>query len=380
MPSPTISEVAKQAGVSRATVSRVLNNNPHVDEALRKRVLDTIEALGYQPNRSARRLRAQSSSVIGLVISDIQNPYFISVIRGVEDASYAAQMSIILCNSDEDKAKQQMHLRVLEGERVAGLIIVPARSDEGDDLARLQKAGIPVILLDRIVNSIQVDTVRVDNARGAYDAVAHLVGLGYRRIAMISGPTTLTTGSERFRGYRDALHAAGIAVDESLVKVGDFRADSGYRLAKELLAAQPPDAIFVANNLMTLGVMHYLREAGVHVPEGMPLVGFDDMPWSAELYSPLTAVSQPTYELGQEAVALLVRRIANASAPFRSVVLQTKLIVRESCGSLLKRAAPHDQSGASIGDGFSHPNPSEIYRGGIVNKRTVLRQRRRGER
>lgn len=386
MASPTISEVAKQAGVSRATVSRVLNNNPHVDAALRKRVLDTIEALGYQPNRSARRLRAQSSSVIGLVISDIQNPYFISVIRGVEDASYAAEMSIILCNSDEDYAKQRIHLRVLEGERVAGLIIVPARSDVGEDLARLQRAGIPVILLDRIVESIQVDTVRVDNARGAYDAVAHLAGLGYRRIAMIGGPATLTTGSERFRGYRDALQAAGLAVDQSLIKVGDFRAESGYRLAQDLLAANPPDAIFVANNLMTLGVMQYLREAGVRVPDEMPLVGFDDMPWSAELYSPLTAVSQPTYELGQEAVALLVRRIANANAPFRSVVLQTRLIVRESCGAKLRQGprqgqgASHDGGTPAIGDTLPQPNPTEIERSARMSASTLLQKRRRGER
>ncbi|MCC7209927.1 MAG: LacI family DNA-binding transcriptional regulator [Anaerolineae bacterium] len=381
MPSPTISEVAKQAGVSRATVSRVVNNNPRVDPALRMRVLATIEALGYQPNRSARRLRAQSSSVIGLVISDIQNPYFISVIRGVEDASYAAEMSIILCNSDEDYAKQRMHLRVLEGERVAGLIIVPARSDEGEDLARLQNAGIPVILLDRAIESIPVDTVGVDNARGAYDAVKHLIGLGCRRIAMISGPMTLTTGTERFRGYRDAHQDAGLAVEEALVKVGDFRAESGYRLAKELLAAQPPDAIFVANNLMTLGVMHYLREAGVRVPEGMPLVGFDDMPWSAELYSPLTAVSQPTYELGQEAVALLLRRIANANAPFRSVVLQTKLIVRESCGAKLRQAERMAKDGsAPATTAAARPSPIDVLQRARHVTRSPFRKRRRDER
>lgn len=332
----TIKDVAQSAGVSSATVSRVLNNNPQVDEAMRVRVMDAIDRLSYQPNRDARRLRAQTSNVVGLVISDIQNPYFISVIRGVEDAAYARQMNVVLCNSSEDLEKQAMYLRVMEAERVAGLILVPCHSQRDDDVKRLQKSGIPVILLDRALQNVQMDAVIVDNLRGAYDAVTHLISLGRRRIGLIGGLPHVRTGQDRDQGYRDALKAAKLPIDEKLMRGGDFTMETGYRLALDLLSdPQPPDALFVANNLMTLGALRALREKRIRVPEDVALVGFDDMPWSGELYSPLTAISQPTYELGQEAVHLLLRRLAKPEAVWHTVMLQTKLVVRESCGALL---------------------------------------------
>lgn len=337
MSNVTIRDVAAQAGVSRATVSRVLNNNPAVDTVLRERVVEAVRALGYQPNRAARRLRAQISNVIGLIISDIQNPYFISVIKGVEDVAYAHQMSVILCNSDEDPAKEQMYLRVMAAEHVAGLVIVPSQIKEAQSLDRLRQMGIPVTLLDRFTPDVEVDAVKVDNERGAYDAVRHLTGLGYRRIAIITGVLSLTTGRERYTGYQMALAAAGLPREPSLVKEGDFKTESGYRLTRELWASgRPPDALFVSNNLMTLGALRALRELAVRVPQQLALVGFDDMPWSGDLYSPLTSVSQPTYELGAEAVNLLLRRLADPASPFRTVMLQPRLIVRESCGAALR--------------------------------------------
>ncbi|MCA9902616.1 MAG: LacI family DNA-binding transcriptional regulator, partial [Anaerolineae bacterium] len=241
----TIKDVAERAGVSNATVSRVLNNNPQVDENLRLRVLEAVNTLGYQPNRDARRLRAQSSNVIGLIISDIQNPYFISVIGGVEDAAYARQMNVILCNSNEDLTKQAMYLRVMDAERVAGLIIVPCHCKETDDILRLSKTGVPIILLDRVLSNSHMDAVLVDNVRGAQEAVTHLIDLGYRRIAIIGGPTYIQTGRDRNQGYRNALAAAGLPIDECLIRSGDFKMDSGYRLASELVNSDaPPDAIF----------------------------------------------------------------------------------------------------------------------------------------
>jgi DNA-binding LacI/PurR family transcriptional regulator len=336
MSNTTIDDVARRAQVSRATVSRVLNNNHRVDESLRRRVLEAVQALGYQPNHVARRLRAQSSTVIGLIISDIQNPYFLSVVRGVEDAAYANRMSIVLCNSDEDTAKQKLYLQVMESERVAGLILVPTSSVDSAGLERLQQIGIPVVLLDRSVNGLQVDVVKVDNVRGAYDAVRHLIDLGHRRLGTLAGSLHLSTGYERYQGYRNALSAAGMPVDETLVKYGDFKTESGYRLTHELMSLpQPPDAIFAANNMMALGALRALRELAVRIPEEIRLVSFDDMPWSGELYSPLTSVSQPTYELGQDAVRLLLNRIARRDAPYRTVMLQTQLVVRESSGAAL---------------------------------------------
>lgn len=338
MATATIDDVAKYAQVSRATVSRVLNNNPTVDADMRARVMDAIQALGYQPNRAARRLRAQSSSVVGLIISDIQNPYFLSVIRGVEDAAYAEKMSLILCNSDEDPAKERMYLNVMQAEQVAGLIIVPAHSGNGQDLNELRQAGIPIILLDRVVKHVDVDAIKVDNEHGAFEAVTHLIDLGYRRIATIAGSRHLTTGRERYQGYRSALEAADIPLNEKWVKFGNFKTETGYDLARELMQdPEPPDAIFVANNLMSLGALRAFREQSIRVPEDVAIVGFDDLPWSGELYAPLTAVSQPTYELGKEAVNLLLGRLANPDSPVRTVVLQPRLIIRESCGAKLKR-------------------------------------------
>ncbi|MBI5958686.1 MAG: LacI family DNA-binding transcriptional regulator [Chloroflexi bacterium] len=335
MTTPTLKDVADHAQVSRATVSRVLNNNPSVDEDLRVRVLESIRLLGYQPNRAARRLRASSSDVLGLIISDIENPFFISVVRGVEDSAYANHMSVVLCNTDEDPVKQRMYLSVMQAERVAGLIISPTNANE--DFAELRQVGIPIILLDRRTDKFETDAVSIDNVGGAYLAVKHLIDLGYERIGMIGGSPHLTTGRERYEGYRKALHAAGMKIDEKLIKVGNFKTESGYALAKEFITSpQPPRAIFVANNLMTLGTLRVLREHGVRVPQDIALVGFDDMPWSSELCPPLTAVSQPTYELGQETVQLLLRRLADSDAPIRTVTLQPRLVIRESCGAVLQ--------------------------------------------
>jgi DNA-binding LacI/PurR family transcriptional regulator len=336
MTTPTLKDVAEYAQVSRATVSRVLNNNPSVDEEMRVRVLEAVRHLGYQPNRAARRLRASSNDVLGLIISDIENPFFISVVRGVEDIAYANQMSVVLCNTDEDPEKQRMYLRVMQAERVAGLIISPTSIHE--DFTALRQVGIPVILLDRRTDSFEADAVSVDNVAGAYLAVKHLTDLGYERIGIIGGSPHLTTGRERYDGYRKALTAAGIKIDEKLIKIGNFKTESGYTLAKEFITSpQPPQAIFVANNLMTLGTMRAMREHEIRIPQDIALVGFDDMPWSSELCPPLTAVSQPTYELGQETVQLLLRRLADPQASIRTVTLQPRLVVRESCGALLRR-------------------------------------------
>jgi len=334
MPAPTLSDVAQRAGVSRATVSRVLNNHPSVAEHLRIRVEEAARVLGYQPNRAARRLRTSTSDVLGLIISDIENPFFTSVVRGVEDAAYAHQMSVVLCNSDENPVRQRMYLRVLQAEHVAGLIICPTHVNDGQDFSELSRAGTPIILLDRRVDNFEADAVTVDNVGGAYLAVKHLVDLGYTQIGMVGGPLHLTTGRERYEGYCRALQSGCLDSDESLVKLGDFKTDSGYHLTQELIALpDPPQAVFVANNLMTLGALRALRERGLQIPWDVAMVGFDDMLWSGELCPPLTAVSQPTYELGQETVQLLLRRLEEPHAPYRNVVLQPRLIVRESCGA-----------------------------------------------
>ena len=336
MASATLKDVAKYANVSQATVSRVLNGNTTVDEVMRDRVHAAILALGYQPNRAARRLRAPSSTVIGLIISDVENPFFMPIIRGVEDAAYARNMNIILCNSDEDISKQSMYLDVMRAERVAGLILIPSPGTSSKSLNTLVQSGIGLTLIDRCLEGVTADTVKVDNVSGAYSAVKHVIDLGYRRIAIIIHSPNISTGPERYEGYLKALNSAHIAFDPDLVKYGDISIESGYQAAYHLLnLPNPPDAIFASNNVMSMGALRAFRELGKRVPEDIALIGFDNLPWLGEFASPLTAISQPSYELGQEAVALLLRRIAQPSAPARTVILQTTLIVRESCGSSL---------------------------------------------
>lgn len=335
MPIVTIQTVADYARVSRATVSRVLNNNPKVDSDIRERVLQAVEVLGYQPNRVARRLRTQSRDVIGVIISDIQNPHFTSIIRGIEDTAYLNQMNLVLCNSDEDSIKFRTYLRVMQAESVAGLIVVPTHADqEREALESIKRNGIPIILLDREIEGFEVDAVRIDHRLGAYQAVSHLIRLGRQRIGIIYND--VSTGWQRYAGYTDALNEAGIPIDLDLVKTSDHTRESSYDRTRDLMRlSSPPDALFTSFNMVTLGALHVLHELHIDVPQDVALVGFDDMPWADELFSPLTAVAQPTYELGQTAARLLLERLNAPDSPFQTAVLPTQLIVRQSCGSAL---------------------------------------------
>lgn len=328
-----IRDVAKAAGVSTATVSRVMNDHPYITDETRIKVLQAMDQLGYQPSRVARRLRMQATNIFGLILSDIANPFFTTVVRGIEDLAYANKYSLLLCNSDEDRAKEALYLRVLLAEKVAGAIISPTDEDS-IACAALIESGIPVVAMDRRLRSLRVDTVLVDNVSGAYRAVSHLIQLGHRRIGLIGGPTTITTGRERQQGYEKALIDHGLAIDEDLIRVGDFKQDSGHQKACELLELRdPPTAIFAANNLMTLGALNAIHEKGLNIPQDVAVVGFDDMPWAPSLNPPLTTVAQPAYELGRVAAEMLLARIANPDRPIREIRLETALIIRMSCGS-----------------------------------------------
>jgi DNA-binding LacI/PurR family transcriptional regulator len=330
----TINDVARQAGVSKATVSRVINGNYPVSDELRERVQAAIIALGYQPNRAARRLRGNSSAILGIIIPDIQNPYFTSVVRGIEDAAYTRKMNVLLCNTDDDPVKQEAYLHVMRAERAAGLVLAPSFGIRAELLQQLQSTGMPIVLIDRLVPGLAIDTVMVDNVQGAYIATMHLVRLGYQRIGVIVGDQELTPGLQRYQGYQQALRESGHALTPDLVRIGHFKIESGYALGKELLQSPSrPDAIFAASNLITLGVLKAIRELKLRIPHDVAIVGFDDMAWAEELYSPLTTVAQPMYEVGQEAARLLFQRESQPTIPVRSIMLQASLVIRESCGA-----------------------------------------------
>ncbi|MGH3354583.1 MAG: LacI family DNA-binding transcriptional regulator [Nocardioidaceae bacterium] len=326
----TIYDVATRAGVSPATVSRVLNGRTDVSPDLAKRVHAAVRQLDYRPNGVARNLRRRGTKVWGLIISDIGNPFFTAMVRGVEDAAHEAGYSLVLCNSDDDLDKEQRYIEIALAEQMAGVIVSPA-SEAGSDLSGLVDRGVPVVAVDRRVGRLDVDTVLVDNVWGARLATQHLMDSGCRRIACITGPTRTTTASERLQGFRLAHQAAGRTVDADLEVLENFKEDGGYDGAQRLLAMESrPDGVFVTNNLMTVGALEALVDAGVEIPADMLVVGFDDIPWARLTRPRLTTVQQPTYDMGREAGRLLAARLSADPGLARTVVLPPSLQVRES--------------------------------------------------
>jgi LacI family transcriptional regulator len=326
----TIYDVARLASVSPATVSRVLNDSGGVNPEMAQRVRASVEMLGYRPNVVARNLRRKVASVWALIISDIENPHFTALVRGVEDVARSNGYSVVLCNSDEELAKERDYVAVALAERMAGVVISPS-SDRDSAIGPLLDAGVPVVTIDRRLRASPVNSVVVSNKKGAQEATRHLLDGGYTRVACITGPTRTTTAAQRLAGYRSALTEAGREPDPQLVRIADYKESGGASAMRSLLdLPQPPDALLVANSLMTMGALGCLADAGVRIPEEMGIVGFDDLPW-ARLVSPrLTAVAQPTYDLGRTAAEMLVERAADPEAPVRTVTLPTQLVVRDS--------------------------------------------------
>ncbi|HEX6077946.1 MAG TPA: LacI family DNA-binding transcriptional regulator [Micromonosporaceae bacterium] len=323
----TIYDVARRAEVSAATVSRVLNGHSSVDPQLAERVRVAVAELDYRPSALARNLRRSRTSLWAVIISDVGNPFFTSLVRGVEDVAQSSGYSVVLCNSDEDPDKEANYVSVALAEQVAGVIMSP--SGQPAAAARLLDAETPLVLIDRELPDVRADSVLVDNEHGAAEATAHLLSGGYQRIACVTGPASVSTARRRLRGYQLAIADGGGSYDESLVRYGDFRETGGYQAMAGLLdLPEPPDAVFVANNLMAVGALECLRARGVTVPDQIGVVGFDDLPWSDLVRPPLTTVSQPTYELGQVAAQLLTERINDRSREPTTVVLKTELHVR----------------------------------------------------
>ncbi len=325
----TIYDVARHADVSVATVSRVLNGGS-VDPVLARRVTEAVAALRYRPNLVARNLRTRRTRLWAVIIADVRNPFFTDMVRGIEDVASAEGYSVVLCNSDEDETKEADYIDVALAERMAGVILSPS-SSRTEHVDSLVSAGCPVVLVDRELDGVRADAVLADNEQGAYVATRHLVEQGFERIACVTGPEEYSTAAQRLSGYRAALIEAGRDVDESLVRFADFR-EPGGRAAMEsfLKCPQRPDAVFSANNLMTLGVLRCLADHGLSVPDEVGVVGFDDLPW-AELVRPtVTTVGRSTYDEGRVAAEALVRRIADPNAEPERKVLPTRLKVRES--------------------------------------------------
>lgn len=321
----TLRDVAQRAGVSNATVSRVLAGRPHVSDETRGRVLAAVADLAYRPDRVARSLRVRRSSILGLVITDIQNPFFTALVRAVEDVAYEHNYAVFLCNSDEDVEKEEFYIDVMLAESVAGVVIVPTQ-EKNTPCQKLVQAGIPLVSVDRRILDLEVDTVTVDNREASFSLVNRLLEAGHRRIGAVFGPMATTTGRERRDGYVQALHAHGIAVSPSLIRTGPPKKDSGYRAAKEILAlSPPPSALFTGNNLLLMGALKAIRDNGLRVPQDLTLASFDEMDWMDISDLPLTVIAQPTYQLGRTAAELVLQRIQDRSRAVQQVTLTTKL-------------------------------------------------------
>jgi LacI family transcriptional regulator len=321
----TIYDVARHAGVSPSTVSRVLNGHANVDPELAERVQRATADLGYRRNAVARNLRRNQTTLWAVVIPDIENPFFTALVRGVEDVAQSAGYYVVLCNSDEDLKKEAGYLRAAVAERMAGVIISPA-SERSTDLAPLLDAETPVVVIDRGVRGFQVDTVQVDNVQASADATKHLLDSGAQRIACITGQRRATTAKQRLQGYERALRKVGRQVESALIRHADFREQGGYDAMALLLdQPNPPDAVFVTNNLMTVGVLECLAARGVGIPGEMLVVGFDEVPWTRLFRPLLSVVKQPIYEVGQTAAHLLLQRIDQPTRPPSKVVLPAKL-------------------------------------------------------
>jgi LacI family transcriptional regulator/LacI family repressor for deo operon, udp, cdd, tsx, nupC, and nupG len=325
-------EVAQRAKVSIATVSRVLNKSDKVVPETRATVEQALRDLGYRPSRVARRLRMNTghAHLVGLIIPDIQNPFYAEIARGVEDAAYAREYALLLCNSDENVEKERFYLDVMRAESVDGIVLPPF--DETDlAVVAMVKSGMPVVCVDRSLSKVKTDLVEVDNYQGALDAVKHLIEKGHKSIGLIEGRSEVSTSRERRRGYLDALAAHGLTARKEHMRAGDFKQESGRVLANELLdLRKPPTALFVCNNLMTVGALAALHHRGLRIPQEMALVGFDDFPWAEALDPPPTVVRQPAYEVGRQAMELLLRRIMEPDRPPVTVRLLPELVIRRS--------------------------------------------------
>jgi DNA-binding LacI/PurR family transcriptional regulator len=330
-----LKDVARVAGVSVSTVSRVLTGSPLVNDETRARVKRAMEELDYRPNRVARRLRRDTAraSLIGLIVPDIQNPFFAELVRGVESIAQKHGYMVFLGNSDEDGANEKRYVDLMRAESVDGLILPPS-SDIAQTVSGLARAGLPVVCVDRRLPKVALDTVIADNVHGAQEAVEHLLRIGHRRIGFVGGRPQLSTTQERLQGYRLALEEHGVAFDAALVREGDSRQSGGRHMARELLTlSEPPTALLVGNNLMTLGALETIHAMGLRIPDDVAIVGYDDMPWALALNPPLTAVRQPSYEIGRRGAELLLQRIDDPKRSTSLVVLQPELVVRESCGA-----------------------------------------------
>jgi LacI family transcriptional regulator len=313
----------------------VINHSGYFSDDTRQHVEAAINQLGYVPNTLARSLRSRRTNTLALVLTDITNPFWTTVMRGVEDVASEAGFNLILCNTDESEAKQEQYLNMLLQKRVDGVLLVPVRCTSRP-VQVIQGQNVPLVILDRHIPGVKVDSVRCDSEGGGYELVQLLLSLGHRQIAMLSGPQGVSSADDRVTGYQKAMAQLGLDHQNEMVFYGEFTQQSGYKMMQRALAVEPrPTAVFAGNNFITIGSFKAVRDAGLRVPEDIALVGFDDLPATLIIDPFFTVASQPAYEMGKQATELILARIAGqAPAECQESVLPTEIIIRRSSGAL----------------------------------------------
>lgn len=335
-----IKDVAKQAGVSVATVSRVFSNRPHVRPEVRAHVLKVAGELGYRPNRTARSLRKQAAGIIGVLVSDIRNPFFVEIARAIEDVAHSYKTSVFLCNTDENAEKEQTYLWTLIDEMVAGIILVPTQ-EQIEKFNFLLDSTIPIVTIDRRIQGAAVDCVLIDNTQSAYELTSHLIGQGYENIGAVIGLEHSTTGQDRLQGFKLALADHHLPFNPNYVLCIDPTERASEPIVSQWLASENrPQAIFSGNSLMTMGAINAIHKAKLSIPDDIAIASFDDTIWMPHLGSGITVISQPVYEMGRIAAELLFQRQAEPLRIPREVVLKGKLIERGSTARHHQDAKP----------------------------------------
>ena len=336
MPEPSpkairLTDVAERADVSTATVSRVLNGLGPTSEEVRARVLRAAKELDYHPNWLARSLRAKRTNTVGLVLPDIENPFFTSLVKGAERAAGTRGWNLILCNSDEDVEREEALVRTLAERKIDGLLLCAAAGPH-DFLARYQ-GHLPIVAVNRLIPGAPVPSVTADNEQGAYEAASHLLAKGLRPLALLLGTPNLSTTESRLAGCRRAAEALGLAPEDMCLKAGYGRTDEGYKAAGECLDETPrPRAIVAFNNLMAEAALRAIHDRGLRCPEDVALIGFDDFRSAAAMTPPLTVVEQDPVGMGEKAVEVLGDMVASGEAAVPNTVLRARLLLRASCG------------------------------------------------
>jgi LacI family transcriptional regulator len=331
-----IREIAEKIGVSSATVSRVINQSGYVSEETRSKVLKAVEQYNYVPSAIARSLSIQNTSSIGVIVPDIENPFFASVIKGVTEVAEKHKYNILFFGTNETLKLEHAYLETVVRQRLNGVIITPISEDDEDTknrLLKLKKSKIPVVLVDRDINGADFDGVFIDNFQSAYEGVTALIKEGHHRIATITGPLSTKPGSGRLAGYKKALNDNGIEIRELYILEGDFKVDRSYELTAELLnTPEPPTAIFTSNNLTTLGCLKYLTENNLVIGKDISLMGFDDIEVLKIIDYKLSVIERDAYEQGKEAMSILVKRLNENKDKYKTkrVVLPHEVILRGS--------------------------------------------------